>query len=895
MKNKIFLILLLVAVNSTLILAQSAGKLYLSSAGTGVGRVYDITGNTPSTVQTTLPASITSPAYYNANNGASVSNLAIGYDTTVANQPLVFINSNTAANSPILKNGTATGLTLPAGGTIGGLGTNNVLGNNFGQVFGFSGKNLYRLYPTSSAVILITGDAIWNANGTGAAGSPVSTIFASDTFYDYQNNVYTILQHQNGTTFTRYLYKIAINGAVTSATATQIAQITGPVGVRNATTNTSTTTNVGNIRGSAYLNGFVFVSSGNGDNAVFIYRINISTGVSEYLAQYPLTGISLSNIDLASVDYFVPFTFNCGGTAFQGTTPYRAGTSSTRTLRIPVSDIYGPGNYLINVIGTDFTNPAHSVTVTTATTFIDVPITYNGTGAAGSRTLTVDLNGSTTTCTVTATIEPDTDIDGLANTVDLDDDNDGITDCTENGLAAASFLNNFTFVPNNNASGVSANIAQLTPNAGTQSGQYWSVGKVDFTKSFSFTFDAFVGEFDAGADGIAVVFQNSPAGTAAVGATGVGMGAQNIANGLVLELDTYDNGPGVGDIVADHGQIWDSDNQGAGLTTSVDLGQLENNAYHPVVVTWNAGTQTLSYTVDGITAGTLTTANFANTYFGASKVRFGFTASTGGSTNVHRIRINDFCSTPIELDTDNDGISNHLDTDSDGDSCPDAIEGSENVTYSMVNPLTSQTNPGQINVRFNGTTAGTPSQIISTATAANGVPQVVNNGANNSNASIGLVAGAAAAGVADNTGSSPVSGVGQAVGNSQNSALNDCKCYRNPTITLGTDNATIHGITAFNRAGVNNTNWPMIRNNGWTALEANTKAFVMNRMPAAATTAGAVIAGEPVNAALTAPVIAVPIVGMTFYDTTNNCMKINTDGTRTGWKCFNTQSCPEEN
>jgi len=256
----------------------------------------------------------------------------------------------------------------------------------------------------------------------------------------------------------------------------------------------------------------------------------------------------------------------------------------------------------------------------------------------------------------------------------------------------------------------------------------------------------------------------------------------------------------------------------------------------------------------------------------------------------------DNISLPVALcDTDGDGIPNYLDTDSDNDGCPDAIEGSENVTYSMVNPLTAATNPGQINVRFNGTTAGTPSQIISTATAANGVPQVVNNGVNNSNASIGLVAGAAAAGVADNTGTSPVAGVGQAIGNSANNALNDCKCYRSATTTLGTNNATQHGITAFNRGGADNSNWPMLRNNGWTALEANTKAFVINRMPAATTTAGAVVAGEPVNAALTAPVISAPIVGMTFYDTTNNCMKVNVDGTRTGWKCFNTQSCPEEN
>lgn len=844
MKNKIYLILLLIIVTKTTIFAQSAGKLYLSSAGTG--RVYDITGNTPSTVQTTLPAPITSPAYYNANNGAAVSNLAIGYDTTVANQPLVFINSNTAANSPILKNGTASGVTLP-NVNIGGLGTNNVLGNNFGQVFGFSGKNLYRLYPTVSAIIPITGDATWNANGNGAAGSPLSTIFASDTFYDYQNNVYTILQLQNGTTYTRYLYKIAINGAVTSATATQIAQITGPVGVRNATPDTSTTTNVGNIRGTAYLNGFVFASSGNGDDAVFLYRINISTGVSDYLAQYSSTGISLSNIDLASVDYFVPFTFNCGAMAFQGSSQFVAGTSSTRTLRIPVTDIYGPGNYVINVIGTDFTNPAYSATVTTSTTFIDVPVTYNGTGGIGSRTLIVDLNGSTTTCTLSTFVNGDTDVDGLNNDVDLDDDNDGILDSVE--CPETNAVTNGTF--NTNLNG--------------------------WTSSGGWVF----------------------AGGSAVNDTDNSVNqtlSQSLAN-----LDKPYNG-----VIALTLTVGAQDGSNAGGNTgSLDI--LLNNTVYATLN--NSTVRTV-----GTNNITIAMANGAVSNF----VPFSTASQTGYTTQTFTINIPytgpataplafrmnatqddwslDNISLPLALcDTDGDNIPNHLDTDSDNDGCPDAIEGSENVTYAMVNPLTAATNPGQINVRFNGTTAGTPSQIISTATAANGVPQVVNNGVNNSNASIGLVAGAAAAGVADNTGSSPVAGVGQAIGNSANNALNDCKCYRSATTTLGTNNATQHGITAFNRGGADNANWPMLRNNGWTALEANTKAFVINRMPAATTTAGAVVAGEPVNAALTAPVISVPIVGMTFYDTTNNCMKVNVDGTRTGWKCFNTQSCPEEN
>lgn len=69
----------------------------------------------------------------------------------------------------------------------------------------------------------------------------------------------------------------------------------------------------------------------------------------------------------------------------------------------------------------------------------------------------------------------------------------------------------------------------------------------------------------------------------------------------------------------------------------------------------------------------------------------------------------------------------------------------------------------------------------------------------------------------------------------------------------------------------------MIRNGAWTALEAKTKGFVINRI---ATTA-------LVNA------IADPKEGMMVYDEEADCLKINTTGTSAGWKCFNVQTCPD--
>ncbi|OEL10749.1 conserved repeat domain protein, partial [Cloacibacterium normanense] len=377
---------------------------------------------------------------------------------------------------------------------------------------------------------------------------------------------------------------------------------------------------------------------------------------------------------------------------------YVSHTASTGTY-VPGTGVWTIGNLndaanatlaitaKVNPTG-NFTN---SATISTTSGILD-PNTSNNSASVSTTPVIVDSDG-----------------DGVPNSLDLDDDNDGITDCDENLLGAnASVSNVFSFVTAGTAIATSNNEVRLTQNTGNQAGQIWSVGKVDFTKSFVLRFDAYLGTNDNGADGIAAVFHNSPQGVNATGATGSGIGARGIANGIVLELDTYDNGTSLGDISSDHGQIWDSDNQTSTgfLTTAVALPNLENSTWHPVVINWNASTKTISYTVDGTNAGTYTGDLVTNYFAGANKVYFGYTASTGGATNEQKIRINSFCSDlPLELDTDGDDIANSLDLDSDNDGCPDAIEGDENVTASQ---LTANRISGGVDV--------------------NGVPNLVNSG-----------------------------------------------------------------------------------------------------------------------------------------------------------------------
>lgn len=852
-KLNLFYISVFLLMTSGMLFSQAAAdRLYLSSASTG--RVYDITGGAAPTLITT-PNSSGTPR--------NISNLAVGYDQPGGNpSTLVFINSNIAAGSTLYKNGTAiSGTTIP-GVEIGGIATNNVPGPYFGNVYGFQSntKTIYPIYPSGTAIPITSTDTDWN-NGT---------TFGTDTFFDYQNNIYTFIN--NGSN--RYLFKISIATGVAEKAIS--APISGSASFANLPTSRG-------IQGMAYLQGFVYIASVNEtNNNIEIRRINIFDGTSILAATY--TSPSYSNLDLATVPYYVPFTLTCSGITQSPTTPFVEGVASNgeRVLNIPITNVYGPGTYTINITGANF-NSSSTVNITSSTTSINVPLVYDGGGSSGTRTLSVNLNGSTTACSVNVLVDEDTDGDGIGNSEDLDDDNDGILDCVEKGFGPNSSVSTI-FKLNGSASELATNEIRLTPDAGFQSGNAWGYGKVDFAKSFTISYSAYFGTKDAaGADGIATVFHNSPYGVTATGGAGGGIGAQGIANGIVLEIDTYNNGTGVGDIANDHGQIWVSSNQsGAGLlTTATDLGNVEDGLYHNIVVNWNFATKTLSYTLDGINAGiyTFPAGTPITSYFGGvSKVYFGYTASTGASTNDQRVRFNNFCSDlPIELDSDNDGVPNHLDVDSDNDGCADALEGSEFVRRTHIHSLslaTTDTNypyRGQIKVTYDGTTTGTPAQIISTSTGANGVPQLVNVAGSNFNSSTNP---SNIVGVSDST--DGTADIGQNFGSSQDSLVRDPDCDRcfRPATTTGTTLPTNHGITALARAGGNTGNWPVRVNGAYTVLDAKTKGFVINRVPTSALSS------------------IIGVTGMMVYDTTVNCLKIY-DGT--SWNCYTKQTCNDSN
>ena len=470
--------------------------------------------------------------------------------------------------------------------------------------------------------------------------------------------------------------------------------------------------------------------------------------------------------------------------------------------------------------------------------------TSNFNFSSGSKTGTMSVGG-------TQTFGSDSDGDGIPDSTDLDDDNDGILDTTEGQCINTSNPSTDGFDSPLVATVNGNNIQSVNPYNG------W-------------------GAETGGANAFNVIRVNG---------AGYASGPDNAQSGnQYIDINSrsayvYKNITLTSPAVFS-GSAWFANRESS------------NGGYAP----WSTKIEIRNETT-GITVAQGNTINFTSSIsdeiWNNSSIN-----SVALPAGTYRIRmfVGDFghldsISYCFSKDTDGDGTPDHLDLDSDNDGCADAIEGSENVKYNQIHDLNlpladpNYAYRGQIKVTYNGTTTSTPSGIISNSPSANGVPQLLNNAGNNLNASTNP---SNLAGAVDNT--DGTADIGQGIGDSQDNTINSCKCYKAPS-TDGNNYPTQHGITAFNRAGADNQNWPMVRQSGWTALEASTKGFVINRMPVS--TSGGNI-GEPVDGSNNA-VITSPIAGMMFYDTTNDCLKINVDGTRSGWKCFNNQSCPDEN
>ncbi|MGE6398166.1 hypothetical protein ACQKCN_21120, partial [Chryseobacterium scophthalmum] len=205
-----------------------------------------------------------------------------------------------------------------------------------------------------------------------------------------------------------------------------------------------------------------------------------------------------------------------------------------------------------------------------------------------------------------------------------------------------------------------------------------------------------------------------------------------------------------------------------------------------------------------------------------------------------------------ECDTDNDGVPNRVDLDSDGEGCPDAVEAG-----TVAQAGAGNTSSGTL-VNTSGTQTGVANAIVGNNTPAAYGANGFYNGIENNDTAAATYLGT------------------YTYASALNASISVCFCYK-PAITSGTVLDTKQGITSLKRAGSDNDNWPMVRKGAWTALESKTKGFVPNRLTI-----------TQINAIPAANLRE----GMMVYNINSDCLYINTDGTATGWKCFNTQTCP---
>lgn len=187
-------------------------------------------------------------------------------------------------------------------------------------------------------------------------------------------------------------------------------------------------------------------------------------------------------------------------------------------------------------------------------------------------------------------------------------------------------------------------------------GSAWASTKVSFAHDFSLAFNFTIDE-GSGADGFALVFQKSAAGSTALGGAGGDLGYSGIGNSFGFVFDTWDNGLGFS--LADpagqnvgwvEGGVMSSLSGGS---SAVDLsflgaGGLRGASPRFAQINYEAnlggggyGQLSLYLSADGVSYQLVEargTTDWAATFGGsADDVTFGFTAGTGAANDHHNI------------------------------------------------------------------------------------------------------------------------------------------------------------------------------------------------------------------------------------------------------------------
>ena len=195
---------------------------------------------------------------------------------------------------------------------------------------------------------------------------------------------------------------------------------------------------------------------------------------------------------------------------------------------------------------------------------------------------------------------------------------------------------------NGNAFQETCNCYTLTPDQLFKAGSMWNINKISLNEPFDFKFNIFLGCTDGdGADGIAFVLQ--PISTS-IGAAGGGMGYDGVNPSIGVLVDTWQNFED-NDPVYDHIAI--HKNGIIDQSPSTDVAQpmpalasgdnIEDCEWHTLRISWDPATKLIKTQVDGVDR-VQATIDMVNDIFGGNPMVFwGFTAATGGSSNVQKV------------------------------------------------------------------------------------------------------------------------------------------------------------------------------------------------------------------------------------------------------------------
>ena len=201
---------------------------------------------------------------------------------------------------------------------------------------------------------------------------------------------------------------------------------------------------------------------------------------------------------------------------------------------------------------------------------------------------------------------------------------------------------NSPYILNGSAIAINCNCYQLTPDLLWQGGSVWNKNQIDLRQSFNYVFNVFLGYKDAdGADGIVFVLQQ--VGTS-VGAQGQGLGFEGLAPSIGIPIDTYENFD-FGDPSYDHVGIYENGdlrnydtNVLAGpVQALINNPNIEDGQWHTFRIIWDATAKSLSAEIDGAPRVQATVDLVKNVFKNQPEVYWGFSAATGGLSNLQKI------------------------------------------------------------------------------------------------------------------------------------------------------------------------------------------------------------------------------------------------------------------